>query len=90
MANRENDNVFPLGRPTKGNGNGNGSWRMSVERRLTDLASEVRHLATKADLEAAMNKILMWGIGIIVAVAGLLAVVLFRLLEWADRFVPTG
>ena len=86
------DNVVPLGRPTTtgGNGNGNSGWYISVERRLTKLTSDVNHLATKADVEAAMGTMLKWGIGLIVAVAGLLAVVLFRLLEWADRFIPAG
>ena len=72
------------------NSNGQSSWYNSVERRLTAIESDVKHLATKADVQAAMNAMLKWGIGIIVAVAGILSVVIFRLLDWSDRFIPPG
>ena len=90
VADPTKDNVVPIGAAPPPGSNGNGNWYLSVERRLATIESDLKHMATKADVEAAMNNMLKWGIGLIIAVAGLLSYVLFRILDWSDRFIPGG
>ena len=50
------------------NHNGNREWKRTVESRLTAIETELRHVATKADLEAKFSSLLKWMIGVLVTV----------------------
>ena len=52
-----------------GNGGGGGDDRLrSVEQRLAVIETEIRHLATKEDMERMLSSQLKWFIGIIVVI----------------------
>jgi hypothetical protein len=70
---------------------GAGSWidnrLTAVEARLTRLEArfetEMKHVATKVDLERHFNRLLRWGLGIMITATGALSAFIFGLLRVA-------
>ena len=54
-----------------GDGGGFSDGRLrAVEQDLVEIKTRIQHMATREDLEKALNKLLMWGIVVVVAVMG--------------------
>ena len=46
--NRQDNNAHPISPPLPNDGNGGGGWWLDVDRRVTRIETELRHVATKA------------------------------------------
>ena len=53
----------------------------AVEAGLVRLEAEMKHVATKADLERHFNQFLKWQIGVMIATIGALSAIIFGLLR---------
>ena len=78
------DKVQPLNPPPRPNvtsgGNGNGGRLRAVEERLARIETELRHLATREDIEAKFASQLRWLVGTLITLAIGLTVIVLRLL----------
>ena len=55
-------------------GGGDGDARLAaVEARLAAMEAYVQHLATKEDIQSMKSSLLIWGMGILIAVSGLVS-----------------
>ena len=65
----------------EGAGSGMDYRLRAVEERLarleTRFGTEMKHVATKADLELHFNRLLRWGLGIMIAATGALSAIVF-------------
>ncbi len=67
--------------PTAAEGGGSSiDYRLrAVEDRLARLETEMKHVATKTDLELHFNRLLRWGLGIMITATGALSAIIFGL-----------
>ena len=83
-------NVRPIGGRVglqEGGDNGNGGGK-NIPERLSALEADMKHLATKADLQSMENKILKWQIGILVVVVLSFAGIVISLISVITRLLP--
>ena len=52
----------------------------AVDERLARLETEMKHVATKTDLERHFNRLLRWGLGIMITATGALSAIIFGIL----------
>lgn len=73
---KESGNVTPLrpGQSTGSNG-GNGNYG----ERLARIEAKLEHMATREDIKTESNKMLLWFIGLLVALVGILGSTIFYL-----------
>ena len=69
----------------EGVGSGIDARLRAVEERLarfeTRVETEMKHVATKADLESHFNRLLRWGLGIMITATGALSAIIFNLVS---------
>ena len=67
----------------EGVGSGIDARLRAVEERLarfeTRVETEMKHVATKADLESHFNRLLRWGLGIMITATGAMSAIIFNL-----------
>ena len=81
-------NVRPLRGSQDTGDNGNGGGGKGIPERLSALETEVKHLATKADLQNMENKLLKWQIGILAVVVLSFAGIVVSLISVITRLLP--
>ncbi len=65
----------------EGAGSGIDDRLRAVEACLVRLETEMKHVATKADLERHFNRLLRWGLGIMITATGALSAFIFGILR---------
>ncbi len=53
----------------------------AVEAGVVRLETEMKHVATKTDLELHFNRLLRWGLGIMITATGALSAIIFGILD---------
>ena len=53
----------------------------AVEESLARLETEMKHFATRTDLERHFNRLLRWGLGIMITATGALSALIFGILR---------
>lgn len=81
MSNVEDINKY---RRLQDGGNGNGGSRLGE--RVASLETEIKHLATKNDIEK-MKLWLLWGVIIGIGVASTVVANFVRIFDWVLRFI---
>ncbi len=85
-----NDNVVGLvpgssdsNRPVSSGGGSDGFDRLdvrlrAVENGIVELKTELKHVATKADIQSMQNQMLKWGIGILITTIIAIVAIAFK------------